>query len=202
MKEKIKNSIKQYTFMVIACFFYALSVNLFLVPNSIVAGGVAGLATLLHILTKLSVGIFVLAINIPILAWGIKTQGIRFILRCLLTTTVLSLSIDLLAYLPPLTNNNILAAIYAGALQGVAIGLFFVYSVSSGGTELLARILLRYFRGISLGTLLGIIDGTIVLLGSIVLKNSENVLVALIVIMVSAKVTDYIITGFDRSKMC
>lgn len=196
------NAFTRYFFMVIACFCYAMSLDLFLVPNSIVAGGITGAATLGNILSGIGVGVITIVLNIPILFLGLKTQGIYFIIRCFITTTLLGIFVDFFSLLPAMTSNHILAALYGGILQGIGIGLFYKYSVSSGGTELLGRILRIAFPAVSIGTMIAILDSIIVVAGAIVLKTPENVLHALIVIFVSAKVSDTIVTGLSKAKLC
>lgn len=202
MKEKMKYEAKRYLFMVVGCFSYALALNLFLAPNNIVAGGVTGLSILLNLTTGVGVGAFSILLNIPILLLGLRSQGKQFIARCFLTTLVLGFFTDFFSFLPVITHNPVIAALYGGVAQGIAIGLFCRFNVSSGGTELLARVILPAMPGISLGNTIAVLDGVVVLLGSFVMKNPENVLMALIVIFTSAKVSDLIITGMDYAKMC
>ncbi|WP_077533181.1 YitT family protein [Massiliimalia massiliensis] len=194
--------LKRYFFMVVGCLFYAASIDLFLVPHHIVTGGVTGAATLIAILTNVKVGITSALINIPILIVAFKMMGWKFIARCFLTTWLLGIFIDIFSFLPSLTDNLMMASFYAGICQGIGIGLFYKYAVSSGGTELLARILMRLFKHFSLGTMLGILDGLIVIIGCVVLKNPENTLCALIVILVSSKVSDIVIGGRNNTKLC
>ena len=201
-KKQRKKALLRYLGAVVACFCYAMSLNLFIVPNGIVGGGMSGLATLINILTGVGVGLLTMLFNLPVLLMGLKSKGLAFILRCFVTNALLSVMVDAFSFLPSLTDNPLLASIYGGLLQGISIGMFFRCSVSSGGTELLARILQPHFPGLSLGSMLGILDGIIVLTGSFVLRNPQNVLHALIVIFISSQVSDKIITGLNRAKMC
>ena len=109
---------------------------------------------------------------------------------------------DLLAFLPQVTDQPLLGALYGGVLQGVAIGLFVKYAVSSGGTELLGRVLRPLLPGLTIPQVIALLDGAVVLAGAVVLHNPENVLYALIVILVSSRVSDMVITGFAKSKLC
>lgn len=199
--------IKRYLFMILGCISYALSLRIFLIPNSIVGGGVSGAASLIEILTKIPAGYFILAINIPILIMGFKLMGWRFILRCLITTATLSLftnlfGLELFDFLHGLTDNALLASLYGGILQGIGIGLFIRYEMSSGGTELLGRITNRIIPVFSIATHVAFFDGLVVVIGAIVLKNPENVLYALILIFVSAKVSDILVIGLNKAKLC
>lgn len=203
MSKKIWEEAKGYLFMLVGCLFYGVSTSLFLAPNSVVAGGVSGLAVLINILyDKISVGILIIAINLPILILAIKFQGWKFIFRCLITIATLSVVTDLLALCPPLTDDGILAALYGGICQGIGIGLFVRYQFSSGGTELLGRLINRVARFISIPVYVGILDGIIVVLGAIFLKNPSNMFHALIVIFGSTKISEMILVGLEKSKLC
>ncbi len=202
-KKKVVEIVKGYLAMLVGCFFYATSISLFLEPNEIVAGGISGLSVLLHLLNeKLPVGLFTIALNIPIFLLGLKYVGKAFIAKALLTVTTLGVFADLLAYLPPLTADPILAALYGGICQGIGIGLFVRYEFSSGGTELLGRIISKWIKILNIPVCVGICDAIVVLSGAVVLQNASNVLYALIVIFVSTKLSEMILVGFEKSKLC
>ena len=189
--------------MIIGCICYALSIVLFLEPNSIVAGGVAGLSTLLHLLNeKIPIGLISIAINIPIFLLGLKYTGWKFILRCLLTVVTLGLCTDLLAFLPAMTDDKILASLYGGICQGVGIGLFIRFEFSSGGTELLGRVISKWVKVLGIPLCVGICDAIIVVVGAIFLRTADNILYALIVVFVSTKLSELIVVGFEKSKLC
>ena len=207
-KKTIKKEIKRYLFMVLGCLSYASSLGVFLIPNSIVGGGVSGAASLIYLVTGLPAGIFIVLINAPILVFGFRLMGWKFILRCFITTAVLGLATELWHFLADitelnqLTNNPLLATIYGGILQGIGIGLFIKYETSSGGTELLGRITHHVVPFGSIATHVALFDGLVVVVGAFVLDNPENVLHALILIFVSAKVSDLIVMGLSKAKMC
>lgn len=202
-KQKIFTEIKGYLFMLIGCVSYALSIVLFLEPCGIVAGGVSGLATLLHLLNeKIPIGLISIAINIPIFLLGLKYTGWKFILRCLLTVVTLGLCTDILSFLPQMTKNPLLASLYGGVLQGIGIGLFIRYEFSSGGTELLGRVLSKWIKIINIPICVGLCDAIIVLSGAFALSSPDNILYALIVVFVSTKLSEIILMGLDKSKLC
>lgn len=206
-KTEVKDIIKRYAFMALASLSYSLSLSVFLVPNKIVGGGVSGAASLINILTGLPTGVFIIALNIPILIGGYKIMGARFTLRCLITTATLGGITTLTSYLYRLidvtvTTNKILAAVYGGILQGVGIGLFIKYEMSSGGTELLGRITHKLVPVGTIAAHAAVFDGLIVLAGAIGMKDFENVLYALILVFVCAKVSDIIVMGFTKAKLC
>lgn len=201
----LKNEWQNYLFMIIGCAFYALSTAMFLSPMGIVAGGVSGLAVLVNIASKdaISIGLVILLVNVPILLMGLKMQGLKFIINCFLTVACLSGLTDLFSQLvKPITTNPLLASVYGGIAQGVGIGCFIRYKVSSGGTELLGRVIQRFIPFVTIATWVAILDAIVVLAGTFILENPENVLYALIIIFLSAKVSDMIVIGIDRAKLC
>ena len=200
--------LKRYLFMIVGCLCYAASLGVFLIPNEIVGGGVSGAASLIQIITGLPAGIFIVLINVPILIFGFRLMGWKFIIRCFITTATLGLCTELWTFLAEqttlnqLTRNPLLAALYGGLLQGIGIGLFIKYETSSGGTELLGRITHHVMPFGSIATHVALFDGIVVIAGAFALENSENILHALILIFVSAKVSDLIVMGLTKSKMC
>ena len=202
-KKSAWTTVQGYMFMLLGCLAYGFSIVLFLKPCSIVAGGVSGLATLFHLLNnKIPIGVMTVTISLPIFLFGLKYCGWKFILKSLLTISVLSAVADIFAFVPSLTDNPLLAALYGGIFQGVGIGCFVKYRFSSGGTELLGRLMKRWFRAGSIPVWTGVCDALIVLAGAICLKSTDNVLYALIVVFVSTKVSEIILLGLEKSKMC
>lgn len=196
--------------MVLGCLCYALSVKAFLEPNGITGGGVSGAASLIHLIWSLPTGVFIAVINLPILICGFKKMGWKFILRCLITTATLSIATDLWGMILPskevlrqtITEDGVLASLYGGVLQGIGIGLFIKYETSSGGTELLGRLTHGILPFGTIATHVAVLDGAVVLLGAFALARLENILYALILIFVSAKVSDLIVMGFAHAKLC
>ncbi len=203
-KKKVLNEIKRYGFMIIGCICYSLSLRMFLIPNNIVGGGVSGAASLIELLTGLPAGLFILIINVPILVFGFRLMGWKFILNCFITTATLSGTTELLTLFGDLsiTNNKILSAAYGGILQGVGIGFFIKYEMSSGGTELLGRLTYHVVPVFSIATHVAFFDAVVVVLGAILLNDIENILYALILIFISAKVSDLIVMGMNKAKLC
>ncbi|MBO5223587.1 MAG: YitT family protein [Clostridia bacterium] len=203
-RRKFSKIIVDYIFMIIGCICYALSLRMFLIPNSIVGGGVSGVATIIELTTGLPAGLFILLINLPILVMGFKLMGWKFILNCLITSASLSGITELIALFGDIsiTDNKILASAYGGILQGLGIGCFIKFNMSSGGTELLGRITHRLIPVFSIATHVAILDAAVVVSGAIILLNPENVLYALILIFISAKVSDLIVSGLNKAKLC
>ena len=202
-KQKILTELKGYLGMVLGCVFYALSIVLFLEPNGIVAGGVSGLSTLIHLLNrKIPIGLISVVINIPIFLLGLRYTGWKFILRCFLTVATLAVCTDTLMFLPKMTEDPLLASLYGGVFQGIGIGLFIRYEFSSGGTELLGRVISKWVKVLNIPVCVGICDAIIVATGAIALTSADNILYALIVVFVSTKLSELILVGLEKSKLC
>ncbi len=203
LKKTFKEEAKRYFFMIIGCIFYSLSIRMFLIPNSIVSGGVSGAASLIEMLTGLPAGLFIVLINIPILILGFKIMGWKFILNCFITIATLGLITELLTLFGDIsiTEDKILSSAYGGILQGIGIGLFIKYETSSGGTELLGRLTHHAIPFGTIATHVAIFDALVVIIGSIEV-GPENILHALILIFLSTKVSDLIVYGFTKAKMC
>lgn len=201
--KQVWEELKGFFFMLIGSVAYATSTSLFLAPNSIVAGGMAGLAVLVHLFNEsFPVGLVTIALNIPIFLCGLKMQGWKFILRSLITVATLGIITDLLAPIGAITSDGVLASLYGGICQGIGIGLFVRYEFSSGGTELLGRLFKRWFKILKIPVWVGILDGIIVVLGSVFTRNPNNMLYALIVIFASMKISEMVIVGVEKSKLC
>ena len=201
-KQKVIKKIKRYIFMIIGCVFYALSLRMFLDPCMITGGGVSGAALFLEYLTKIPASVFILIINIPISIFGFKLMGWKFSIRCVITYFTLSLFTYIFALIEFDATDPILASLYGGVFQGIGIGLFIKFRMSSGGTELLGRITNHYIPIGSIAIHTAIFDGIIVIVSAIVMRKPENILYALILIFVSAKVSDLIVLGIEKAKLC
>ena len=180
----------------------ALAIAVFTVPNDIAPGGVSGLATALAYLSPISVGVWALLLNVPLLLAAWRMLGLRSLGLTLLATVLLSAFIDLFgALLPGYTNNELLAAVAGGVLSGLGIGILFLRGVSTGGTDLLALLLHRFFPNIRSGLMLLLIDAAVVGIAVLVFRELEVALYSAITIYISSKVIDALAQGVDYAKV-
>ncbi|MDD4237594.1 MAG: YitT family protein [Desulfotomaculaceae bacterium] len=178
----------------------ALGLDMFLIPNKIAAGGVSGIATILHYLVGAPVGAAILVLNLPLFAMGIYRLGLRFGFRSLYGTITLSLAVDLLApVLPVPTNDILLASLYGGVLTGLGMGLVFRSRGTTGGTDLAAMIL-RTYTGVNIGQLLFLVDGAVVLAAGVAFRSAELAMYALITIFIIAWLIDVVQEGLSYAK--
>lgn len=191
---------RQYLLIVLGCAIAACAYPLMLEPHRIAPGGFTGIATVLHSVFKLPIGLTSLALNIPLLLIGWKHIGARFILKTVLATLVFSLMIDLIK-LPALSEDPLLSAVFGGALLGFGLGLILKGNATTGGTDLLARIVHHRFRAISVGTFLLLFDLMVVVLAWAVL-GASSALYAIICVYVTTKVLDQVLIGIGVDKAC
>jgi len=183
-----------YVLLTIGAALLALNIALLLVPNQIVSGGATGIATILYYVLGTPVGTMVLIINIPLFIVGTKWGGgLRFAVRTIYATVVMSVLADLFAVwlvnVPPITE-PLLFVLYGGLLDGIGMGLVFRGQGTTGGTDVVAR-LLHHWKGIPFGTTILVVN-SIVLIGAAVVFGLEAAMYALILTFVAARVVDVV----------
>lgn len=193
-KEKWRTVFTESTFLVLGVFLMALGLNLFLIPKKISTGGISGLSMVLHYLTGVGTGWFVLLLNIPVFLYGYRRLGKKFVVRSGVATVLLSVFLEATAKLSFVTEDSVLCALYGGLLAGAGIGIVFRCNASTGGTDLIASCVQKESR-FSTGTVLMLIDAGIVLLSVLVFWDLSLGLYALIAVAVGGKVVDYLEEG-------
>ena len=178
----------------------AVAYPLFLVPNSIAPGGLTGIATILNHLFNAPVGMTSMLLNLPLFVLGYKAMGRVFVVRSFIATVLFSVFIDLLK-IQPMTDDVLLGSIYGGILLGIGLGLILRGGATTGGSDMIARMVHRRFPVITVGMFLFIID-FLVIVAAGVFVGAQHALYALICIYVSAKAVDMVIEGFGSVKAC
>ena len=200
-KKTWKRRILDYLMITMASFLYAVAVSLFLDPNSLAPGGVTGIAIILNRLSGLETGTWVLIINIPIIILGMWKFGLHFILSTLYCTAVTSFFINLLADFGVATEDRFLAALVGGALMAVGIGLVFKAGTTTGGTDIIVKLLRLRFPHLKTGSLFLITDATIVTASAFVFKDLDVALYAGLVVFVNSVLLDVVLYGRDGAKL-
>ncbi|MBQ2145668.1 MAG: YitT family protein, partial [Oscillospiraceae bacterium] len=183
-------------------FLVAAALSMFTVPNDIAPGGITGLATALAQILPVKISVLTFILNVPLLLWAWKDLGIKSVSMTIVSTALLSVFIELTdRILPAYTNNELLASVAGGALSGLGVGILFLRGISTGGTDLIALLLKKLFPNGALGTLLLIVDATVVLIAVFIFKEIEVALYSTISIYVSSKVIDALGQGVDYAKV-
>ena len=153
---------------------------------------------MLNYLFNVPIGMVILVMNLPIFIWGFFEVGYRFILKTIVATILSSVIIDLTVdILPKYQGDMLLTTVFGGLLSGFGLALIFVRGGTTGGTDLMANLISRRVRHLSLGRLILIIDMVIVVISAFVYKNFESPLYATIVIFITSKVIDTVLYGTD-----
>ena len=169
-KKSIRRRMGDYLVITIGAFVYSTAVSLFLDPNRLAPGGVTGIAIMLSKYTGMETGTWVLLINLPILAIGMWKFGLRFLLSTLYCTAMTSLFINVLSPIGAVTVDPLLASLAGGALMAIGIGLVFKAGATSGGTDILVKLLRLKFPYLKTGALFLMTDDCIVALSGVVFQ--------------------------------
>ncbi|HOB20203.1 MAG TPA: YitT family protein [Candidatus Atribacteria bacterium] len=197
-KTRMITLVKDYAMIALGCLITALSFNLFFVPHQIAPGGLSGIGTVLYHVFGFPVGVTTLALNIPLFLFGVKQIGREFGAKTLVATLLLSFFIDFVQ-VPPLTDDSLLASIYGGVLMGIGLGIIFRRDATTGGTDLMAKLIHRYFPIISMAWVMFAVDFMVVVTAAIVFGPNEA-LYAIVALALSARVIDLVQEGLNTAK--
>lgn len=189
-----------YALLLLGAALVALAADLFLIPNQVVSGGVVGVATILHYTLGTPVGLMNLLLNLPLFLMGMRwAGGLSFAMRTGAAVLALSLALDLMVpHLPQGPDDPLLYTLYGGLLDGLGMGLVFRAGGTTGGTDILARLLQRFSSFNLGGLLLGI---NVAILGAAaIVFGLEPALYALLVAYVSSRVIDLVQEGFSHAR--
>lgn len=195
-----RKAIGQYLMIILGCVIGAASYPLFLEPSHIAPGGLTGLTTILNFHFDLPIGLTSLVLNIPLMVLGWRIIGVRFVVRTLLATALFSLLIDTLK-LPALSVDPMLGAVFGGVLLGAGIGIIIRGNATTGGTDLLGRIMHKRFPALSVGSLVFAFDLAVILLAWVFI-SAQHAMYAIICVYISARVLDKVLAGLGTDKAC
>lgn len=187
----------------VASAVYAAGISLFLDPNQLAPGGISGVAIILnHAIGIMPTGSWIVLLNVPLLIIGVWKFGLKFFFSTIYATVVSSLFINLGdAYLTPLTDDLFLSCIIGGTLVSIGLGIIFRAGATTGGTDIIVKLMRRRFKHISTGNTFMIFDGLVVLASAVVFRNFTICLYAAVAVFVQSTVIDKILYGFDSAKM-
>ena len=188
---------KKYFSMTLGALLYALSVNLFLVPAKIVTGGLSGVATIFYHAFSLSTAAVIACGNILLLILAWIMLGKKFVINTLFGMIVSTLLVSVTDFLPPMTYDPMLASIFGGIIMGAGIGLTFINGGTTGGTDILSRILQHYRPHLSIGSIMMAIDFVIIGISYIVFRDTTLIMYGIISLVVTNAVIDGIIAHLN-----
>lgn len=183
------------------CGLFALGFDLFLGPNDLNAGGVSGLAmVLVHILGFGSVGTVTMLMNLPLFAIGGLKIGKKFFFGSLVGMLGSSVMLDLFTLIPVPVTDPLLSALYGGVLCGIGLGMVFAAGASTGGSDIIVRLLKRRMQNVPIGTINIVFDMSVAALTGIVFGDISRALYSGVAIFVTGQIIDAVVYRFDYSK--
>ena len=196
-----RNKLFKYFYILAGIIIAAASLNLFLIPNHLAAGGVSGLSTVLNYITSVSVGLISIICNIPLYIMGYVYEGKGFLIKSVTATTLLGFFIDLFSFLPHIVSDMVLASVFGGVLTGLGFGMVLQAGASTGGTDIIAKVINRKFKHISIGTLIFIIDMAVIIFAVLVFNNIYTGLYSVVALYASSKIIDLLLEGANFAKL-
>lgn len=201
-KETAKKAAIDFLYFSAGGALYALSVDMFTAPNGVLLGGFTGIGTILNYLFSVPIGTAVFLLNVPLFLTAFHKFGFRFIVKTVLATFLMSLFMDVFAlFVPVYTGDKLLSALFGGILGGAGLGLVFLRGATTGGTDILSKLLRLRFPSFSMGRMVLLLDLAVIAVSFFVYKSLENVLYSLVVIYISAQCIDLVLSGFSHDKL-
>ncbi len=201
MTEKMKQVVKNYIIITIASVIYAVAISLFLDPNSLAPGGVTGIAIILNRVIGVETGTLILLLNIPVLVLGAWKFGGGFILSTLYCTVVTSALTNLMAPMGALTVDPLLAALAGASLMAVSMGWIFKAGATTGGMDIVIKVLRTKIPHLKTGSLYLWLDATVVTASAFVFRDIDRALYAGVVVVIASVLLDVVLYGRDSAKL-
>lgn len=193
--------IKKYITILIGTIITAFAISCFYTPNKVVNGGVSGISTILYHTLNIPTGASFAVINIILLAISLKALGKHFVLTTVAGSLVLSLFIELFSWLPPVTTDIMLASIFGSVLYGIGIGLTLIAGASTGGTDIVGRLIQCLFPHVKIGSLLLFVDAIVIGASLIIFKNVELTLYGIVALFIASLSINMLISKLNISKL-
>ena len=198
--------LKNYTLLTVGAFIYAFGIAVFLDPNHLAPGGVSGSSIILNSFIPIGTGIWIFVINIPLMILGLIVFKFSFLMGTLYATAFSSAIIEVIArvfshLIPDMHDHLVIAAVAGGALVALGIGLVFRGGGSTGGFDIVVKLLRRKFRHMKTGVLYLALDMTVITLSAIAFHDILVALYAVVTVFTNSTVLDMVLYGKDNAKM-
>lgn len=201
MVGKTKKAATRYFILTAAAFIYAVAISLFLDPNDIAPGGVTGVSILVNRFVPLSVGTINLLLNVPIVALGLWKFGWRFVASTMYTLAMTTVFINTLSPFGAVTDDLLIAAVLGGALIGVSLAYVFKAGATTGGADIIVKVMRTKWQHIKTNMLFLAFDSMVIVASWIVFQNLTVAFYAGIAVAVDSVVMDRVLYGSDEAKL-
>lgn len=192
-------NIKKYLLIIFSSIMYGIGISMFLDPNNLAPGGVSGVSIIINRLFGLPTGILILLFNIPILILAIYKFGIKLFSSTIFILVFTSVIIDFTAPLGALTTDPLLAALAGGVLLGISMGLIFKSGGTTGGVDIIIKLLRLKYKHIKSGVFFLIFDGIVIFSSWLVFKNLDIALYAVLAVVIQAVVLNIVLYTPEES---
>ena len=190
-----------FLFTILGTMITGFAIGAFLTPNKIVGGGVSGISTILFHTFGIQPGLSFFIMNILFLLLGLTILGRQFVIKTLIGISLLSLFTQISSLFPIYTQNLILSSVFGGALYGLGIGMSFAAGASTGGTDIIGRIIQKKFSLVPIGKMLLFVDGIIIVISFLIFNNIELTMFGVLTLFVSSYSIDFIISKLNISRI-
>lgn len=197
MKEKLKS----YGLILLGIAVTAMAISLFLVPNKIVNGGSSGLSTVVFYAVGLKPSVTNALINGVLLLVSLFVLGKKFVAKTLVCIVLLSVFMELFSWMPPVTDNILLATLFGSALFGGGIGIVLSQQSTTGGSDILGRLIQHKFPHWKIGKILLGVDLFIIALSYVTFHDAEAVLYGIMALFISTTIIDLLMRNLNVSKL-
>lgn len=202
MFKQLTKTAKDIIWYFLGSFIYSVAVSVFISPNEISPGGLTGISTALNYLFNLPTGITLMILNIPILILGFWKFGGGFIIKTAIATGLVSLNLTITDYLIPSFNiDKILASVFGGILMGLGLSIVIRHGATTGGIDIIAKLINMKFRHLTVGRLILIIDAFIICFAAVIYGNIQSVLYSVVSMYASSRVLDIGLYGADKGRL-
>lgn len=195
------HELKNIIIITISAFIYAVGISCFLDPNQLAPGGITGIAVILNRFVNVETGTLYFWLNVPVVLLGVWKFGVRFMAKTAFAIVMVSVFTNSLNPVGALTDDLLIAGAVGGILIAVGMGMIFRAGATTGGTDIIIKVLRQKYRHLKTGFLFLVSDVIIVSISGLVFKNLNIVFYALVTVIISGKALDYVLYGGDEAKM-
>ena len=191
-------TVLSYMFITIGILLASLALEIFLIPNRIIDGGITGISIILSFLTNINLSIFIIVINIPFLLLGFKHLGKNFLIRTTFAMIIFSFLLEQFKQVDVVTNDVLLATVFGGILLGIGVGFVIRYGACLDGVETIA-ILINKKTSFSVGQVILLVNLVIYMVAGIVF-GWDRALYSIMTYFITYKIIDIVSEGLEQAK--
>ena len=200
-QKKIIKRVRNYVMITVAAFIYAISISLFLDPNNIAPGGITGVAILINRFTNIPTGTLNLILNVPIVLLGLLKFGPKFIASTFYALAAITVFTNYLTPFGAVTQDLLIASVIGGALLAISLAMTFKAGATTGGSDIIVKVMRLRWRHIKTGVLFLVFDALVIIASWIVFRDLTVAFYAGVAVAVDSVVMDYVLYGPDEAKL-